>query len=92
MVIVEAFAHGLPVVCSRLGGMAEVVRDGVSGLHFNPGDAADLAAKIQSLVDDPERARRMGEAARQQFLDHYGPTQNLSLLEGIYAAAQAELD
>ena len=63
MVIVEAFAHGLPVVCSRLGGMAEVVEDGVTGLHFEPGDAADLADKVAQLSADPERCRAMGRYA-----------------------------
>jgi len=91
MVIVEAFAHGLPVICSRLGGMAEVVRDGVSGLHFNPGDSADLAAKVQTLIDDPARAAQLGAAARQQFLRHYGPEQNLRSLEKIYDEARHEV-
>jgi glycosyltransferase involved in cell wall biosynthesis len=90
MVIVEAFAHGLPVVCSRLGGMAEVVEDGVSGLHFEPGNPEDLAAKVQVLIDDPERCRAMGRAARDQFLAAYGPEQNIAHLERIYRdAAQA---
>jgi glycosyltransferase involved in cell wall biosynthesis len=46
MVIVEAFACGLPVIVSRLGSMAEVVTDGITGLHFTPGDVEDLAAKV----------------------------------------------
>ena len=91
MVIVEAFAHGLPVICSRLGGMAEVVKDGVSGLHFEPGNAADLADKVRWLQEDPERCMAMGQAARQQFLDHYGPAENLRLLEGVYSDAQGAL-
>ncbi len=45
-VIAEAFACGVPVVASRLGAMRELVEDGRTGLHFTPGDAADLAAKI----------------------------------------------
>ena len=79
------------MICSRLGGMAEVVRDGVSGLHFNPGDSADLAAKVQTLIDDPARAAQMGAAAREQFLRHYGPEQNLRSLEKIYDEARHEV-
>jgi glycosyltransferase involved in cell wall biosynthesis len=92
MVIVEAFAHGLPVICSRLGGMAEVVKDGVSGLHFEAGNAADLADKVQQLLDDPERCAAMGEAARKQFLEYYGPQQNLAHLERIYGEARSVLE
>jgi glycosyltransferase involved in cell wall biosynthesis len=70
--------------------MAEVVEDGVSGLHFEPGNPEDLAAKVQVLIDDPERCRAMGRAARDQFLAAYGPEQNIAHLERIYRdAAQA---
>ena len=46
VVIIEAFCQGLPVIALRLGAMAEMVEDGVTGLHFRPGDADDLAAKV----------------------------------------------
>ncbi len=52
-VILEAFACGTPVVVSRLGGMAELVEDGVSGLYFEPGDVQDLTRMLQRLVDEP---------------------------------------
>lgn len=57
-VVLEARAAGLPVVCSRFGGLTEVVRDEVDGELFAPGDAADLAARLQRLVDDPARVQR----------------------------------
>ena len=92
MAIVEAFAHGLPVVCSRHGSMEEVVKDGISGLHFEAGNADDLAEKVKQLLDDPERCEAMGKAARKQFLEHYGPQQNLAHLERIYAEARGVLE
>ena len=49
MVLVEAFSQGLPVVGSRLGSMAEIIQDGVTGLHFEAGNAADLAEKVKSV-------------------------------------------
>lgn len=52
-VILEAFAHRTPVIASNLGGMAELVQDGRSGLLFAPGDAADLARQLQRLLDEP---------------------------------------
>jgi glycosyltransferase involved in cell wall biosynthesis len=50
LVIQEAFAAGRPVICSNIGGMAEKVTHGVSGLHFRAGSAADLAARIDDAV------------------------------------------
>jgi len=51
--ILEAFAHHTPVIVADLGGMTELVEDGVNGLRFVPGDAPSLAAKLQQLTDDP---------------------------------------
>lgn len=53
LVILEAHATGRPVLASAMGGMAELVRDEVDGLHFTPGDAADLARQIQRLRTEP---------------------------------------
>jgi len=52
-VILEAFAHDVPVIVSDLGGMTELVRHGTSGLLFQHGDAADLARQLQRLIDEP---------------------------------------
>jgi len=54
LVIQEAFMHGRPVITSDIGGMAEKVTDGVDGLHFHVGDAADLARTIQRATSSPE--------------------------------------
>jgi glycosyltransferase involved in cell wall biosynthesis len=53
LVIQEAFAHGRPVICSDIGGMAEKVVDGVNGLHFRAGDAASLADTLARAVATP---------------------------------------
>jgi glycosyltransferase involved in cell wall biosynthesis len=53
LVIQEAFQHGRPVICSDIGGMAEKVKDGVSGLHFRRGDAQHLAETIRRAADSP---------------------------------------
>ena len=52
-VIREAFAAGVPVVASRLGGMAEMVRDGVNGLLFEPGSPDALATVLRRVIDEP---------------------------------------
>ncbi len=58
-IIREAFAAAAPVVASDLGGMAEMVRDGVNGLLFPPGDVAALAGQLQRLIDEPELLPRL---------------------------------
>jgi glycosyltransferase involved in cell wall biosynthesis len=64
MTIAEAFAGGLPVVAAQLGSMAEIVQGGVTGPHFEPGNAADLAAKVEWAWEHPEELARMVRAAR----------------------------
>ncbi len=87
LVIVEAFCQGLPVIASRLGSMAEIVEDGVTGLHFTPGDAADLAAKVRWAADHPEDMRRMGANARRVYEEKYTPEENYKQLIAIYEQA-----
>ena len=62
-VILEAQAYGRPVVASAQGGMAELVRDGVDGLLFVPGDADDLARQLGRLVGEREFVRRLAANA-----------------------------
>lgn len=59
----EAMALGVPVVAARVGGIPEVLRDGVDGLLHRPGDAGDLAAGILAMLSDPARAAEMGRRA-----------------------------
>jgi GT2 family glycosyltransferase/glycosyltransferase involved in cell wall biosynthesis len=63
-IIREAFAAGAPVLAADLGGMAEMVRDGVDGLLFTPGDSAALAGRIQRLIDEPELLDRLRAGIR----------------------------
>lgn len=62
--ITEAMASGLPVVASRIGGIPELVDDGVTGHLAEPGDAGALARCLGLYLDDPERIRRHGDAGR----------------------------
>ncbi len=84
MTLAEAFCRGLPVIASRLGAMAEIVADGVTGLHFTPGDARDLAAKVRWAADHPEEMRHMGANARRDYEENYTPEVNFKLLMAIY--------
>ncbi|WP_339948277.1 glycosyltransferase family 4 protein [uncultured Albimonas sp.] len=71
--VLEAMAAGSPLVASRVGAIPSIVDDGRSGVLTPPGDAAALAAACQTLLDDPARMRRIGEAARQEALRVYAP-------------------
>lgn len=62
--VVEFMAKGKAIVASRLAGVTEALTDGVHGLLVPPGEAQPLAAALQSLLDDPDRRRRLGTAAR----------------------------
>jgi glycosyltransferase involved in cell wall biosynthesis len=59
LVIHEAFMAGVPVVGARIGGIPELVSDGVSGVLYDPGSSATLSAALRSLIDDPARIARM---------------------------------
>jgi glycosyltransferase involved in cell wall biosynthesis len=87
MTIAEAFACGTPVICSRLGSMQEIVRDGVTGLHFNPRDTEDLAAKMAWAWDNPEPMRQMGQSARREYETRYTAAENYRQLSAIYENA-----
>jgi glycosyltransferase involved in cell wall biosynthesis len=85
MTIAEAFCNGAPVVTSRMGAMAELVQDGVTGLHFNPGDARDLADKVSWAAEHPTEMYQMGRNARRLYEEKYTPDANLHRLRAIYS-------
>jgi len=90
MALVEAFACGLPVIVSRLGSMAEIVDDGVTGLHFTPGDPDDLAEKVRWMIGHPDQRKQMGERARSVYEEKYTPERNYEMLMDIYQQAKNE--
>ena len=89
MIIAEAFACGVPVICSHLGSMREIVDDRRTGLHFQAGDDEDLAAKVEWAWAHPEQMAEMGRAARREYETHYTAERNYSLLMDIYHGAVA---
>jgi len=84
LVAIEAFACGLPVIASRAGAMEEVVCDGKTGLLFRPGDAEDLASKVNWAWAHPEELKRMGRAARLEYETKYSSEKNYPMLMTIY--------
>jgi colanic acid/amylovoran biosynthesis glycosyltransferase len=84
MVFIEAQACASPVVVSTAGGAAEGVVDGETGLVFPPGDDAQLADRLLTLLGDPALRRRMGEAARAHVLRNFDLAIQTAKLEAIY--------
>lgn len=82
--IVEAFATGLPVVASRVGALADIVRDGETGLLFEPGDPRDLADKMAWVLTHPEQIAAMGRNARAQYEAKFSAEVNYGRLMEIY--------
>lgn len=84
LVALEAAAAGLPVVASAHGGVAEVVRDGVTGALVPPGDAHALANALRALADDPEGARRLGAAGARDVAERFSLPRMLEELQALY--------
>lgn len=85
--IVEAFATGLPVIASRTGSLAEIVRDHETGRLFRSGDPSDLAATIEWAVQHAPEMRTYGQSARLEFEQKFGPERNYAQLRSIYDLA-----
>jgi len=79
----EALASGVPVVASRIGGIPEMVRDGETGLLFEPGDAEGLADRLRRLDGDPDLAVRLGRRGREVVEREYSLSTQVERMLGI---------
>jgi glycosyltransferase involved in cell wall biosynthesis len=73
LVVLEAMAAGVPVVATNVGGIPETIRDGVDGLLVPPGDAETLASALSRILDEPELAQRLSDAALHRADELYTP-------------------
>ena len=90
MVIVEALSVGLPVIASRIGGLPEIVEEGVSGLLFEPGSPQALRDALGMFAElSPDAVGSMRQAARARFLSNYNEQINSEVLVRIYQEAIA---
>ena len=87
---IEALACGRPVVAWRGGALAELVRDGHSGMLFDDLDAASVASACRRLLADPELVARLGAGAREDYLERHAPEAGLARRESLYAAVSDE--
>lgn len=84
-IVAEAYALGVPVIASRLGSLGEIVVDGETGLHAEPGDAADLARALRALAGDRDLAERVGAGARRRYERALSPGATTDRLLEIYS-------
>ena len=76
----ELAASGLPVIVSRLGGLPEAIVEGKTGLLFDPGNAKQLADRIETLLDNPKLAREYGEKGRERCVSDLNLANQLNRL------------
>jgi glycosyltransferase involved in cell wall biosynthesis len=87
MTITEAFATGLPVIASRIGGIPEIVKEGYSGWNFTPEDSQDLAKKVKLALSDKNELIHRGMKGYQQYQDCYSQVKNYQMITSIYETA-----
>jgi glycosyltransferase involved in cell wall biosynthesis len=84
LVALEAAAAGRPVVAAGHGGLAEVVRDGETGVLVSPGDHPALALALRRLADEPDRGLRLAEAAARDVEARFSRERMLAALQNVY--------
>lgn len=87
LTILEAQAHGLPVIASDIGSLIELVDHEVTGLRFRPGDAPDLVRRLTWTWHHRKSVSAMGLRAQRQHQENYTPESNYRLLIEIYRRA-----
>ena len=89
VVLMEAMAARVPVVATRVAGVAELVEDGVSGHLVPPGDAETLTGALRRIMGDEALRRAMGAAGRARVLEAFDARREASRLAGLFAAHHA---
>jgi glycosyltransferase involved in cell wall biosynthesis len=84
LVLLEAMRASLPVVATRVAAIPEVVEDGVTGILIPPDDPEAVAEAVLSLVHDPERARRLGDAGNARLCEHFSPAAMAAGVAAVY--------
>jgi len=88
IVILEAWAAGLPVAASRVGGVPSFVTDGENGCLFPSGDLAAVTRVVKDLIANPEARSKLAAAGRKKARDEFGWDRITQRLVGIYEEAQ----
>lgn len=84
LTLIESFAHGKPVIASRIGGMTEIVSDGVDGFQIQPGNAAELRAKMLWMSQNIDQSLKMGMAGRKKVETQFNAANHYQKIMKIY--------
>lgn len=87
MVVLEAYAAGTPVIASRIGSLAEIVDDGVTGRHVPPHEPSAVANVIRSVTSEPTSWPPMGAEARRRYETRFRGGDHLAALLEVYSVA-----
>ena len=87
---IESLASGTPVVATRVGGVPDVVRDGVDGILVPPGDPGAIAEALRRLASDPGERAAMGEAGREHVFRRYAVERLVDDVDALYRRLLAE--
>jgi len=87
--VIEALAAGKPVVAYAVGGVPDVVREGVDGFLVEPGNRAAMAERLAEIAADPELGARLGAAGRERVLERYGVRRLLDEIDRLYRETMA---
>jgi glycosyltransferase involved in cell wall biosynthesis len=86
----EAMACRVPAIATRVGGVPELIEDGVNGSLFPVGDIDNMAHRAIELLKDPQKLDAMGAAARQTAQDHFCASRIIPLYEKYYEQVLAQ--
>ena len=89
-VLLEAMSYGLPIICSRIGGLPEIVEDGKTGLLYEPGNITELTERIRMLWQNPALCRQLGDAGKRKLQEEYAADRLLDRLLVIYETVITE--
>ena len=87
--VLEAMAHGIPIVASNVGGIPEIIEHGTHGLLVPPANPMALAAAIRRLVEDPALRRDLGETARARASGEFSLSTTIRNYDRLYQRAIA---
>jgi len=82
--LIEAMATGCPVVGTKVGGVPDLITDGVTGRLVPPGNPTALAEALLALFDEPELTRQMAERARRQVLERHQASRLIADIDQLY--------
>jgi glycosyltransferase involved in cell wall biosynthesis len=89
-VVIEAYAHGLPVIAAQRGGLPEIVDDGETGWTYDPDSDAMLKRHLEKVCTSPEQLRKMRPAVRERAKT-FGVDRHAQAYEHVYNRAIADV-